>query len=87
MPDPEDEWLSIEENLSLLSAAISQKDGKNYRGIHGLLVYLDTGWIRSNLGVSEAVDELLARAAELSLKVHSFAEVWVACSTRCHRII
>lgn len=84
--DPEENWLTIEENLALIADRVAQKDAKQYLGIDGLLIYLNTGWISSPLDLTAAIETLLMQAAGLSLKTRSFNEIWVACSTLVHRI-
>lgn len=83
--DPVENWLSVAENIRLLNDAVQAKSADRYLHVHGLLLYLNTGWIDHNGTILDRIEAVVNRFRDEALVSH-YKEIWIACSNVCERI-
>ncbi len=83
--DPAENWLSVEQNVALLINAINIKSADRYKDIHGILLYLDTGWIDHPGPILDAI-EAVVNVLRTKVPDTHYREIWLACSNICERI-
>jgi len=84
-PDPAENWLSVDENVALLNGAVRAKSADRYRHVFGLVLYLNTGWIRYDGPILNGIEAVVNAFREKVPDTH-YREVWLACSNACERI-
>ncbi|MFP1130604.1 hypothetical protein [Asticcacaulis sp. W401b] len=83
--DPAENWLTVSENVHLVAEAIERKNKSKYSGVFGLLVYLNTGFIKHESGREIAASEIMEALRKMRFST-PFQEIWLALHTYCERI-
>ena len=83
--DPVGNWLSVDENIKLLNDAVQTKSADRYLHVHGLILYLNTGWIDHTGPILDGIEAVVNTFREKVLDTH-YQEIWLACSNACERI-
>ncbi len=85
MADPAENRLTIAENCDLVTGAIAVKSGAKHQHVHGLLLYLNTGWIDHPGGHLGAFEDVVAACKTKLFQTH-YLEIWLTQSNACERI-
>jgi hypothetical protein len=81
--DPEENWLTVEQIAELVTKAVISKSDDRYKGVAGLLVYANTGFVKQASTIQDSFVDLIITLRKQDWSSTPFGEIWVSMSTHC----